>query len=581
MEWDVLEAAPRGRQASRQGWRRWRAAVVAWLALAWLLALPAAHAERRALVIGNAAYAESPLKNPVNDAHAMERKLTQLGFRVQRIVNFRRDQIGRLLTSFAASLKPGDEVVFFYAGHGLQVKGHNYLPAVDARIETEEDVPLNSLNLTALMERLEEAKVGLKILLLDACRNNPFARNFRSQDRGLARVADAAAGTLVHFATRPGSVAADGTGENGLYTSHLLKYLDQPDTPVESMLKKVSAEVEAASGGQQSPWVEGSIRGEFFFRGGPVAHAAPTAAAPPPSGKLPTQEQTEQLAWEAAQRSNTEAAYKAFIAEFPRSRYVRLARVALAALAAPQQAAVQPGRPARSLQPGEGLQDCPDCPRMVMVPAGEFVMGSTAEEAGRSSDEGPQRRVSVGAFLIGATEVTQAQWHALMGRSHASWFASCGPDCPVEQVTWDEAQEFTRRLSQRTGRRYHLPSEAQWEYACRAGGRHRFCGDDVADLVAWTNVSTTQRVGQNRANAWGLYDMSGNVWEWVQDCWHADYTGAPSDARAWESGDCGDRVARGGGWSNPEHELRAAARAGLQGTLRYHDTGLRVARSVD
>ena len=233
-----------------------------------VLAAPSGWAARLALVIGNSAYADVPLKNPVNDARAMEQKLTSLGFKVQKLENLKRQQIGRTVTAFASSIKPGDEVVVFYAGHGVQVKGVNYLPAVDADIQSEEDVPLNSLNLNTLMERLDEAKAGLKLFFLDACRNNPYARSFRSGDRGLARVSAAPSGTLIHFATRPGSVAADGSGANGLYTSLLLRHIDTPNTPVETMLKRVAAAVEAESKGQQEPWTEGSIRGEFFFNAG-------------------------------------------------------------------------------------------------------------------------------------------------------------------------------------------------------------------------------------------------------------------------------------------------------------------------
>ena len=160
-----------------------------------------AHAARQALVIGNAAYTDGALKNPVNDARAMDVKLTALGFKVMKVENLKRQQIGRTLTAFANTLKPGDEVVVFYAGHGVQVKGVNYLPAVDADIQSEEDVALNSLNLNTLMERLDEAKAGLKLLFLDACRNNPYARSLRSNDRGLARVSAAPSGSLIHFAS--------------------------------------------------------------------------------------------------------------------------------------------------------------------------------------------------------------------------------------------------------------------------------------------------------------------------------------------------------------------------------------------
>jgi hypothetical protein len=257
--------------------------------LALLLPMGPAHAARLALVIGNSDYVDSPLKNPVNDARAMDDKLGTLGFEVTRVENVKRRDIGRMLNSFVNRIKPGDEVVVFYAGHGLQVRGVNYLPAVDADIQSEEDVPLNSLNLGTLLERLDEAKVGIKILFLDACRNNPYVRSFRSSVRGLARVHDAPSGTLMHFATRPGGVAADGAGANGLYTTELLRHIDQPGLAVEQMLKRVAAAVERESKGQQEPWTEGSLKGDFYFKSGrdgaQPTHsggAVPLAVAPPP-----------------------------------------------------------------------------------------------------------------------------------------------------------------------------------------------------------------------------------------------------------------------------------------------------------
>ena len=301
--------------------KRWCGFVLA----AAVLAMAPAHAARVALVIGNAAYTDGPLKNPVNDARAMDQKLATLGFKVQRIENLKRTQIGRTITAFANTVRAGDDVVVFYAGHGVQVKGINYLPAVDADIQSEEDVPLNSLNLNNLMERLDEVKAGLKILFLDACRNNPYARSFRSADRGLARVGAAPSGTLIHFATRPGSVAADGSGANGLYTSQLLRHMDSPNVPIEAMLKRVSAAVETASKGAQEPWTEGSIRGEFYFRssGADMRLASMT----PEATGVSTRGDPEDDAWQTTKAANTTEAYDAYLSEYPLGKFASAARI--------------------------------------------------------------------------------------------------------------------------------------------------------------------------------------------------------------------------------------------------------------
>lgn len=222
-------------------------------------------APRRALVVGNRDYVVGRLKNPVNDARAMAAQLRELRFQTTLVENLRRDEIGRVVDGFLASVQPGDDVVLFYAGHGLQIRGANYLPAVDAQIRGESDVPLNSIHLNALLERLDEARAGVRLLLIDACRDNPYARSYRSGAVGLARIDAAPAGTLIHFATRPGGVSADGEGEHGLYTKHLLQHLRTPDLPVEQMLKRVASAVRRESGNAQLPWTEGSLDGDFYF----------------------------------------------------------------------------------------------------------------------------------------------------------------------------------------------------------------------------------------------------------------------------------------------------------------------------
>jgi len=208
-----------------------------------------------ALVIGNSAYNSRPLDNPVNDARAISTKLRSLGFTVINKENLKIREIGSTLREFRSKISAGDEVLFFYAGHGLQVNGINYLPVVDADIQGEEDVPLNSLSLNVVLSTMEESKAGVKLLFLDACRDNPFARSFRSSAGGdLGKIGSAPSGTLIHYATRPGSVAADGKkGGNGLYTEHLLKWLDVPNTPIEAMHKKVAMGVEQDSKGKQEP----------------------------------------------------------------------------------------------------------------------------------------------------------------------------------------------------------------------------------------------------------------------------------------------------------------------------------------
>jgi uncharacterized caspase-like protein len=220
--------------------------------------------KRVALVIGNSKYVDAPLKNPVNDAQDMAKKLRGLGFEVIERNNMTTKQIGGALREFRAKLTPGSVALVFYAGHGVQIKGENYLPAVDAEIASEEDVPNQSLSMSQVMSVLDESKTRLNLVFLDACRNNPYARSFRSANNGLARIT-APSGTLISYATKPGSVAADGSGRNGLYTSKLLQQMNSA-LQIEQTLKQVVTAVKAASDNKQEPWMEGSIEGDFCFR---------------------------------------------------------------------------------------------------------------------------------------------------------------------------------------------------------------------------------------------------------------------------------------------------------------------------
>jgi formylglycine-generating enzyme required for sulfatase activity len=230
--------------------------------------------------------------------------------------------------------------------------------------------------------------------------------------------------------------------------------------------------------------------------------------------------------------------------------------------------------------PGQTFKDCAECPEMVVVPAGRFLMGSPPGEVGRFQDEGPQRWVDVPRFALGKFEVTQGEWLAVMG-INPSRFSSCGMNCPVENVSWDEAKEFVRRLSFRTRQNYRLPSEAEWEYAARAGTTTAYFWGDLFDGGrANNNGRVTEPAGCCPANAFGLHDMHGNVREWVQDVWHDNYIGAPTDGSSWMTGgDLSRQVVRGGSWVDTPRYLRSAFRLRVTPGDRVSVTGFRVART--
>ena len=233
-------------------------------------------------------------------------------------------------------------------------------------------------------------------------------------------------------------------------------------------------------------------------------------------------------------------------------------------------------------------------PEMILIKGGFFMMGClNDQDTDCKNHEKPARRVEIKNFFLSRYEVTQALWRSVMDNS-PSYNASCN-ECPVEQVSWNDVQEFLRKLNEITGKQYRLPSEAEWEYAARGGSNglaHRYAGGNDVNEIAWYNANarvnnphgtrgTTRPVGNKQANELGLHDLSGNVWEWVADDWHGNYNGAPTDGSAWiDSPNRGAfRVARGGSWFNPPAACRPTARDYHLPTIRSPYVGFRLALS--
>ncbi len=221
--------------------------------------------KRTALIIGNSRYTHSPLKNPVNDAQAMAKALNNLGFKVIVELDANQEKMEAAIDQFGRYLISGNQIgLFYYAGHGVQVDGENYLIPVAAQIKRQSDVRYKAINIGQVLGAMGEANDNLNIVILDACRDNPLPRSFRSGSRGLARV-EGPKGTIIGFATSPGSTAADGEGDNGLYTKHLLSNIQNPGLSIEQVFKKVLQGVNDETKGQQVPWTESSFTGDFSF----------------------------------------------------------------------------------------------------------------------------------------------------------------------------------------------------------------------------------------------------------------------------------------------------------------------------
>jgi uncharacterized caspase-like protein len=324
-------------------------------AVALQVGAQAAPENRLALVIGNSAYKQSPLANAVADARLMDAVLRESGFEVMRAENATLREMRRLVRDFGERLQRSKGVgLFYFAGHGVQVRGENYLISIDSDIRNEDEVPDDSVSASLVLEKLESAQNRMNILVLDACRNNPFASRTRSSAAGLATM-NAPAGTLVAYATAPGAVAFDGSGRNGLYTRHLAEAIRQPGLRVEEVFKTVRAAVRRASNNQQTPWENTALEGEFYFRAPPAAAVVPAPPVAPPAATGPNAAAFELSFWESIRNSSRKADFEEYLRQFPQGRFAGLARNRLAAVeaarpAAPaaetRLAAVQPPAPA-------------------------------------------------------------------------------------------------------------------------------------------------------------------------------------------------------------------------------------------
>ncbi len=649
---------------------------------------------RVALVIGNGEYRSGRLLNPVNDATDMSNALGRLGFQVIIRFNADRRTMMEAMDLFYRELGQADVGLFYYAGHGMQVGGENYLVPVGSTMTVERDVEYEAVPVGRLLGRMEEAQNRTNIVILDACRDNPFARSFRNAGQGLARM-DAPVGSFLAFATSPGATAADGGGRNGIFTGALLQYMTQPGLKIEDVLKSVRRKVVEESSGRQIPWQASSLMGDFYFASGagasetasstPQTSSSPLPAAPvSPSAPAPSsvsadlaqlvkqreQSRSEWAAWQSRMESEfrklegyekqsllseaeKESGWASFLSSYAsdnefsdqdealrqkaraRESYwkqkayeaeqakisaerqkldqerqrlseeqerqrleeerrrlaeekARLEEDRRQAALAAQRRKLEEER--LKLEEERSRLNRPSGPsftnsigqKFVLIPGGSFLMGSPAGEAGRDDDETQHRVTLSSPFYIQTTEVTQGQWQGVMGRNPSRFKGD--PNLPVEYVSWNDAQEFIRLLNQKEGTdKYRLPTEAEWEYACRAGSTTLWCfGDDENRLgdYAWYDDNSgrkTHPVGRLKPNTWGLYDMHGNVWEWCIDRYGVYPSGSVIDPAGPSSGSY--RVFRGGSWGNNARICRSANRHGFDPGYRFGYLGFRLART--
>ena len=558
--------------------------------------------QRIALIIGNGEYAQGSLTNAVNDAQDMAATLRTAEFEVLYGENQNRRQMRELIRQFGEKIRNGGVGLFYYAGHGVQVNNTNFLIPVGSEITKETEVEDEAISVNFVLAQMEDARNKLNIVILDACRNNPFARSSRSGTRGLAVTRGAPTGTLVAYATAADNVASDGSGRNGLFTQELLANLKTPGLTLETIFRRTRTNVRSKSKGQQVPYEYTSVEGEDFFFLAPAPTPLPPAT---PTVTTPTVVTPAAVVADpavATAPTGTKPTVRMSVAGVPLTAMSFVTASVDASGSVTNQRQEQCFSFIEDLGNGVKLT-------LVEIPGGAFLMGSTSsaaqevlEDAKRynkkaKSDwfawEQPQHPVSIGEFAMGKYEVTQAQFQAIMGTNPSNVKRD---DLPVEQVNWEDAQEFCRKLSKLTGRNYRLPTEAEWEYAARAGTTTAFAfGDTISPLLVnydgnypykqapkENSPFKTIAVGSlGMANGFGLYDMHGNVWEWCEDVWHESYASAPVDGSAWlTGGDSNYRVMRGGSWVDSGWYCHVANRGRHAPDVRHGNGGFRVVVSA-
>jgi uncharacterized caspase-like protein len=376
----------------------WSAAIrfVAVGACAWAVQAMAAE-DRVALLIGNNQYASAPLRNAANDAKDLSDALKELGFKVIVRENASRRDMIEGIREFGTALEGASTALFFYAGHAMQFKDRNYLIPIDAAMGSEEDVTFFSVEIGQVFDRMDRARTRFNFIILDACRDNPFAASFKTTSQGLAQMSSPS-GTLIAYATAPGSVAADGYGRNGIYTKHILQNIRVPDLPVEIMFKRVREGVERETRRLQTPWDSSSLKGDFAFNssGGSTARAgassAPAASGPSADITL----QIEREFWVSVRDSNRADDIQAYLEKYPSGNFASLAKNKLDALLRPTRtAAVESVR--SPADPPASARPAPVASAEPAVPARSAVARPEEKVTERPAEKLPEKPVVVAA----------------------------------------------------------------------------------------------------------------------------------------------------------------------------------------
>jgi formylglycine-generating enzyme required for sulfatase activity len=569
------------------------------LLLIIIVVFPVLAENKTALVIGNGAYSHFPrLANPKTEAIDMKNVLVELGFDVILVTDGTRIAIFDAIADFEYKLnKNGGLALFHYGGHGVQARGDNYLIPVDSNIPDEMRLKSRAIDVSDIVGTMEASKSTTNIIILDACRDNPLPAASRSgNSRGLAKI-NAPENSLIIYSAEAGETARD-----GIFTPTLLKYIKKPGLSLRDIMMDVRRDVRNATGGEQRPGEYSMLEEEVFLAG-------------TGSGGTVTRKPGFQM---------NSVSYGSIIVNLAEKGTVYVDGVHMGSLYAGRSATLSDittgnhqidirygsHSEQRSIQVNENktayatfnYKTPVETPQvnedMVFVQGGTFQMGSTSG----NRFEKPIHSVTLSNFYIGKYEVTQGEYKALMGSNPSYSGKGIGDNYPVNKVNWNEAVEYCNVLSRKEGltpvysgsdttvscnfnaNGYRLPTEAEWEYAARGGKSSRnynFAGSNNLENIAWyedNSGSKNNPVGQKQPNELGLYDMTGNVWEWCWD-WYVYYSsGSQSDPTGSSTGS--SRIRRGGGWANDASFSRTAFRGYAKPSSWGYNVGFRVVRRL-
>lgn len=573
-------------ELTKEGTKTMLTRIVLSVLLLVLATLQAQAAARIALVIGNAAYASvGELVNPLADAAAVAKALKDAGFDdVKHISDQSAEKMRNELKDFSSKATTAEIALIYYAGHGAELEAENYLVPVDAKLLRSTDLQFEAISLTSVRAAVSGAS-KLRMVVLDACRNNPFklasANGKRAASRGLSSI-EPGSGEVVAYAAKEGTIAQDGpANSNSPFASALVKSLNEPGLEIRLMFGKIRDEVLSATKNEQEPYTYASLGGEAIYLKPPL--------------EKPVVASNVAQEWQLVANTNSPGVLQAFLGKYGTDPvFSGLANERLALLIVPPKIEVP-----------KGFLDCLDCPEMIKIPAGRFIMGAAPGEPGYDPMEGPQHPVSLEKdFAVSKFEITLGQfkifaaetgyktasscliwsgvaWNVTNGRSFLSPNFTTNDQQPVVCMSWNDATAYVAWLSSRTGEKYRLLTEAEWEYAARAGTSNSFGANaEIQTTEAQYAARSPGEVGSFAANAFGLHDMLGNAWEWTEDCFLADYKNASPTGKPTLADKC-KRTYRGGSWANEMKDLRPGGRGFNAPEFRADVFGLRVAKTLD